>query len=381
MKTISKIANCKVVSPDFELENGFIEFEGGMVKDLGTSKGEKGDGVYDASGLTAVPGFIDMHFHGALDCDITDGNADGIYKIAECKLKEGVTSMVPATLTLGEDALVKSLESVAAYMKKPTFCKLPGVHLEGPFINIEWKGAQNPAFIRKPSIDEVLKLDKIAKVLLVTFAIDSEGGIEFVSQLRAHGITPACGHSGATFAQFKEAHARGLRNLTHFCNQMRPLHHREIGLVGSGFNNAETMVEVICDRLHLCEDMVDTVFKLKRTDAIALVTDSLSTSWMGDGEYSIGGLKVTVKNGESRLASSGALAGSNLKFNFGLRNACQISGLPLKSVVRTSSLNQAQALGLKGLGRIEAGYAADIVLLDKDFNVKQVFVNGAPRLG
>ena len=373
-----RIANCKVVSPDFELNEASMELEDGIIKNVSTSG--SGSKVYDASGLTAVPGFIDMHFHGAAGCDVTDGDPAGIVKIAGCKLNEGVTSMVPTTLTLSEETLAKSLKAIAAYMAKPTFCKVPGVHLEGPFISNEWKGAQNPDFIRKPDIEEVMRLDRIAKVLLVSFAIEAEGGIDFVGQLRAKGIVPSCGHSGASFQQFKEAHTRGLRNLTHFCNQMSKFHHREIGLVGAGLYDDGTTLELICDRLHLSEDMVAAVFKFKSPSRIALITDSLCTSWMGDGEYSLGGLKVQVKDGESRLASNNALAGSNLKFNFALRNACQISGKPLKDIVRCSSLNQAETLGLKGLGRLEPGYRADITLLDDAFNVRQVFIDGIPRL-
>ncbi len=374
------LANCKLASPGFEMDNAAIEFEDGVIKSVSEGCSAKGSSVYDASGLTAVPGFIDMHFHGAAGCDVCDGDPKGIAKIASCKLREGVTSMVPTTLTLSEATLSKALESVASYKKKPAYCKCPGVHLEGPFICEEWKGAQNPEFIRKPDMAEVLRLDKIAKVLLVTFAVEAEGGLDFVSELRRHGITPSCGHSGASFAQFKAARARGLRNLTHFCNQMSKLHHRELGLVGAGLHDEETMLELICDRLHVCEEMASLAFKAKQSGKIALITDSLCTSWMGDGEYSLGGLKLQVKGGESRLASNGALAGSNLKFNIALRNACEISGEPLSRVVRMSSLNQAEALGLKGLGRIEPGYRADIVLLDENFNVKQAFVDGEARL-
>jgi len=379
MKMILK--NCHIVSPAYELENAAVEIEDGIIRRVYAS-GETlpAGNHYDAKGLTAIPGFIDMHFHGSLGFDISDGEASGVEKIAECKLKEGVTSMVPATLTLAEETLAKSLSAIASYAKNPKFCKVPGVHLEGPYVNPAWKGAQNPAFIRNPDINEVLRLNKIMRVLLVTFAIESEGGLEFVGQLRANGIVPSCGHSGATHAQFVEAHRRGLSNLTHFCNQMSPLHHREIGLVGSGLSDDGTMIEMICDKLHLSPPMVALAFKVKPLDKIALITDSLAASWLPDGPSSIGGLPVVVKNGEARLASNGALAGSCLKFNIALKNAAEISGLPLKDVVRTSSLNQAQALGLDNLGRIAPGYAADLVLLDKEFSVKQVFVDGVAKI-
>jgi N-acetylglucosamine-6-phosphate deacetylase len=378
----SCIRNCRLISPGYELDGATIEIDAGVITRI-YAKGETpkdADTAYDASGKMAVPGFIDIHSHGASGYDFSEAGQDGIAEILKCKLKEGVTTLIPTTLTLSEPALAKAMERISVQMRKPVSVKIPGVHLEGPFLNKEWLGAQNPAYARIPDIGEVLRLDSLARVLSVTFAIELDGGMDFIGKLLSRGIIPSCGHSGASYAQFCEARRRGLRKLTHFGNQMSKFHHREIGLVGGGLLDDGAMVEIICDRLHLSPDMLSMIFKSKPLESILLITDSVSASWMADGTFKLGGLDVVLKDGEARLASNGALAGSSLKFNEALRNAHEISGIPLKSLIRTTSLNQAQLLGLEKVGKIETGYCADISILDNDFSVSQVFVDGVPKL-
>jgi len=371
-----------LISPGYELDNATIEMDGGVITRI-YADGEMPEGTddgYDASGRMAVPGFIDIHTHGASGYDFSEAGPEGIAEILKCKLKEGVTTVIPTTLTLPESALADALKRISVQMCKPEFVKIPGVHLEGPYLNKEWSGAQNPAYLRLPDISEVLRLDNLARVLTVTFAVELDGGMAFIGELLSRGIIPSCGHSGASYVQFSEARRRGLRKLTHFCNQMSKLNHREIGLVGGGLIDDGAMVEIICDRLHLSPDMVSMVFKFKPLESILLITDSVSASWMGDGTFKLAGLDVVLRNGEARLASNGALAGSSLKFNEALRNAHEISGIPLKSLIRTTSFNQALLLGLENVGKIEAGRRADIAILDKDFSVSQVFVDGIPKL-
>lgn len=378
------IKHCRIVSPDVDVSGVSIEIDGDYIKRIYTASEPlpAADKVYDVKGKIAVPGFIDIHTHGASGSDVVDGTVEAITKIAETKVKEGVTSFLPTTLTLGEARLTKSMEAVAAYQKNPDSkgAKIPGVHLEGPFINAKCAGAQNPDFVRKPDIDEVLRLDKIAKVSIISFAVESEGGYDFTSQLVSNGIVPSCGHSAATHEQFKYACNAGLKHLTHFCNQMSPLHHREIGLVGSGLMDNQVTIEVICDKTHLCPDMVKLIFALKPIDKIALITDSLLCSWLPDGEFNLGGLAFKVDKGVARLASNGALAGSTLRYYQGLKNISELTGLPLKQLIKTTSYNQARSLNLNKNGKIEVGYFADIAVLDDEFNPVHVFVNGKQKL-
>lgn len=234
----------------------------------------------------AVPGFIDTHAHGAMGSDVMDGTDEAIEAIATAKIREGVTTFLPTTLTASGESLEKALESVSRYQKsKQQTARAPGVHLEGPFINPKFAGAQNPDFVRSPDIDEVLRLDRIAKVKLVSYAVEMDKAGDFASKLLEHGIVPSCAHSGVSHEQFIRARGKGLKHLTHFCNQMSPLHHREIGLVGSGLMDDDVTVEAICDKVRLCPDMVKLIFKVKPIDRIALITDSMLASGLPDGAH------------------------------------------------------------------------------------------------
>ena len=382
--SIIRITNASVINPEVRINGASVIIEDAEIAEVlpaGTPLPDA-DETYDAGGALLVPGFFDIHAHGAVGYEITDDDPAAIPAVCKAKLEEGVTSYFPTTLTLGHEALAKTMERVALYCEKEEYCRVPGVHLEGPFINPSSLGAQNPAFVRKPDIEEVLQLAAIAPVSEMTFAAEMEGGAEFARQLLENGIVPSCGHSKATYAQFRDAYARGLRHLTRFCKQMSPLHHRDIGLVGAGLLHDDVRIEIICDKVHVSVPMIQLVFDRKPIESILLITDSMRASHLPDGPSSIGGLDVIVKNGEARLAKDGALAGSMLRMNQALRNVVEVTGLPVEDVIQTTSWNQAEELGLGDqFGRIEPGYAADLVLLDEaDYSVKGVFVGGEKRL-
>lgn len=375
MKTLIK--NAYIISPGVEIKGGSVLIENGkfsavLPPDAPVPAAEE---TLDAGGKMLMPGFIDIHSHGAGGGDTCDGTLEALNTIVDCKIKEGVTSWLPTTLTLGYDTLEKVMHAVAAYRAAPRSVKVPGVHLEGPFVNPKMAGAQNPEFLKNPDYEIVEKLNKIAPVLVITLAPELEGATEFIAKATALGVRCSAGHSAATHAQFKAAKAAGLVHLTHFCNQMSPLHHREIGLVGSGFIDTTIRAEMICDKVHLCPDMLATAFKVLTPDRIMMITDSLACSGLPDGPSQLGGLPIMVKNGEARLLS-GNLAGSTLNYSLGVRNIRQITGLPLSEIVKATSWNQAQSLGLSDRGKIAPGFAADFVLLGDDFLVQQTFVDG-----
>lgn len=379
MKTLIK--NARIISPGIDMPGAAVEMEGKTITAVYPAGSElpAADKVVDAEGRMLLPGFIDIHSHGAGGCDTCDAKLESLRTIAECKMKEGVTSWLPTTLTLSPKVLEDVCASVAEYMKNQEFAKTPGVHLEGPFINPKCCGAQNPAFVRQPDYDEVANLNSIAKVLLVSLAPEMPGAIEFIEKATANGIRCSAGHSAATHEDFNRAKSAGLAHLTHYCNQMSPLHHREIGLVGSGLLDREIKIEIICDTIHLCADMLRTVFKNKDSDQMLMITDSLACSWMPDGPGDLGGLPIIVKDGVARLQESGALAGSTLKYAHGLKNVHRLTGKPLSDLVKATSWNQAQSLGLEGLGKIAPGFTADMVLLDDDFNTCKVFIDGVEK--
>ena len=374
--------NCNLISPDVELEGAAILVEDKVVKKI-FAKGDplpQADKVIDVNGAMTVPGFVDIHCHGKSGFDFSDATEEAMTTIGIDKLKEGVTTFLPTTLTLPEEQLAESLRTAANYVKKGVKgVKLAGVHLEGPFINPKCLGAQNPDFVREPDIEMVRRLAKIFPVKKVSYAVEMPGGDRFAADCIAEGITPSCVHSAATFKQFQAAHEHGLQNLTHFCNQMTPLHHRDIGLVGAGFACKDVYIELICDKLHICPDMISLVFSLKNVEKIQLITDAMRAAGMPDGESSLGGLAVIVKDGAARLASNGALAGSTLQICDALRNVYEITGLPLRDLIKTTSWNQACALGLEKIGKLAPGYMADIVILDSNFKVRSVFVEGELR--
>ena len=377
------IQNATVITPGIRLDNASILLQEGKIRRV-FPQGDalpQADEHYDAQGLMVFPGFIDMHFHGAMGYETTTDDPKAMDAIGRAKILEGVTDCCPTTLTLSEERLAKSMAYIEEYRKNPTGADIIGTHLEGPYVNPECLGAQNPAYQRNPDSAEIQRLHKVSPVSLITYAIELPGALEFTEDLLHMGILPSCGHTSATTKQFAAGQARGLRRLTHYCNQMTKLHHREIGMVGTGLRQKEVYLEMICDKIHLCPDMIDLIFRTKNLDHILLITDAMEASHLQEGKYQLGGLDVIVKDGAARLASNGALAGSILKMNDALKNVYQVTGLPLEELVRTTSLNQAQELGITDLGRIEAGFRANLAILDQDFQVKQVFLHGKKMIG
>lgn len=377
MRTL--IVNCRVVSPGIDLASGAVLIENGTINSIcdGGSPLPPAGNVIDGTGLTAMPGFVDVHCHGRNNFDFCDASEEGVRRIARGKLEEGVTTLLPTTLTLPEEQLRATLETIARY--DGSGCRLPGVHLEGPFINVKCCGAQNPAYVRLPDAEEVRRLNAVYPVKKVSFAAEAEGAPALTAELCRMGIVPSCVHSAAKYGEFKRCYLEGMRNLSHFCNQMTPLHHRDIGLVGAGLLEDDVFLEFICDKLHICPDMIALVFKIKGPDRIQLISDAMRASGMPDGEYTLGGLPVIAKDGAARLKEGGALAGSVLQLNVALKNVAEITKLPLAELVKSTSYAQAQALGLPGIGKLEPGFRADIVLLDAAWKVRKTFVDGEIR--
>ena len=377
MKTL--ITNAHIISPGIDLVGGSVLIEDSkIVAVLQPGETAEADKTVDADGNMLLPGFIDIHSHGAGGCDTCDATIESIRTIADCKMKEGVTTWLPTTLTLGTKTLADVCTVVKEYAASPNGSKTPGVHLEGPYINPKQCGAQNPAFVRPADFEEVSMLNDIYPVLNITLAPEMPGAIEFINKATSIGITCSAGHSAASHADFAKAKAAGLKHLTHFCNQMSAQHHREIGLVGSGMLDKDVKIEIICDTIHLCADMLNLTFTNKSIDQMMMITDSLACSWMPDGPGQLGGLPIIVKDGVARL-ESGNLAGSTLRFAHGLRNVHRITGKPLSELVKATSWNQAQSLGLHDLGKIAPGYTADLVLLDADYNTLKTIIDGVVK--
>ena len=376
MKTL--IRNAHMVSPDVEIEGASLLLENdriAAVLEAGQAAPEAGQ-VIDAAGRLVMPGFFDIHCHGADGNDVCDNSLEAIRHIARRKLQEGVTTWLPTTLTQPQDKLEEIAAKCAQYMANPDYCRAPGLHVEGPFINRKNAGAQNPEFVRPPNFAELKRLHDLAPVLIVSLAPDIDGADDVIRQAKALGITSSAAHTSATAARIFGAKQAGLTHLTHFCNAMTPVHHREIGVVGAGMLDDALKIELICDTIHLCPDMIRLAFKVIPIERLMLITDSMAASWIGEGEVMLGGLPVIVKDGKAVLKEGGALAGSALLFNEGLRNVASLTGLPLHQLVKATSWNQAQSLGLQQFGKLEPGFFADIAILNPDFSVHQTLVGG-----
>ena len=382
MKTI--IINAHVISPGLDLEGATVIIENGIIKSVKKSaKAVKADTVVDVKGQYLMPGFIDVHTHGAATYDFCDADPKAVFEFAKAKLQEGVTTVLPTTLTVGHGDLVTAAKNAAAYVKAGSpYAKVPGIHLEGPFINVKCCGAQNPKFVRKPDVKELKAIAKVFPVKLISYAVETEGGAKFAKDCLKLGVVPSCGHTGAKLGDLMPAYDNGLRHMTHFCNQMTPLHHREIGMVGAGFLIDDLNTEVICDRIHLCDNMLRLIFLKRDLAHVQMITDSLRCSHCKDGySFSMGGVKVTLKNGEARL-EAGNLAGSTLWMGNGLKNVHDVTGIPLKDLVRCTSWNQAIELGWGDrLGKVEKGFAADLVVINpRSWKPSAVFVDGEQRI-
>ncbi len=386
MKTI--IVNAHVISPDVDLKKATIVIEGKKIKAVTTkpmkAKTDKNTTVVDVKGQYVMPGFIDVHTHGALTYDFCDADKKAIFEISKAKLQEGVTTYFPTTLTVSHGELIRAAKNAKKYVEAGSpYAKVPGIHLEGPFINVKCCGAQNPKYVRKPNVKELKAIVKVFPVKQISYAVETEGGAKFAKECFKLGVVPSCGHTGAKLKDLKAAYKNGLRHMTHFCNQMTPLHHREIGMVGAGFLIDNLNTEVICDRIHLCDDMLRLVFTKRDLAHVQMITDSLRCSHCKDGyAFEMGGLEVKLQNGEARLVKGGNLAGSTLWMGNGLKNVHEVTGIPLSKLVRTTSWNQAIEQGWgKMLGKVEKGFIADLVVINpRSWKPSAVFVDGAQRI-
>ena len=371
------IAGCRIVSPGIDIPQGCILVEGERIAGVSESPPEGFDGpIIDGRGLIAVPGFIDIHSHGRSGFDFCDGSAEAFSAIGRGKLEDGVTGFLATSLSVSADDL-RTLCRLAANYRQNTSdgATLLGVHLEGPFFNPACAGAQNPAFLKHPDIALVDELNAIAPVKKVSFSPELPGGEDFTRALAQRGIMPSGGHTAADYECYSRCRALGMRHLTHFCNVMTPMHHLRFGMVGGGLLDDDVYVEMICDGVHLCDPMIQLIARMKGPWRMMLITDAMRACAMPDGDYSLGGLPVVVKDGCARL-TTGQVAGSTLRYPDGLKRLVRLTGLPLSEAVRATSLNQAESLHLGKRGKIERGFIADIVLLDRELDVQKTICNG-----
>lgn len=336
-----KIQNAKV----FQENGGFIE-QDLFITDSYISQTGKDDQVIDAQGCYAIPGLIDIHFHGCMGHDFCDATAESLSAMADYQAKNGVLAICPATVTLSEERLKKVCECAASCKDKPLNADLVGINMEGPFIAAQKKGAQNPAYIHKPDAEMFRRLQKCSggMIRLLDIAPEQEGAMELISELKDE-VVLSIAHTTADYDTATKAFAAGARHVTHLYNAMPPFAHRNPGVVGAAFDAPTCRVELIADGVHIHPSMVRATFQLFGDDRVILISDSIAATGMPDGDYELGGLAVRVQGNRSILREGGAIAGSATNLMQCMRIAVKEMGIPLSSAVKCATVNPAKEIG------------------------------------
>lgn len=334
------------------------------------------DGYTPEAEYYVIPGLIDIHTHGALGADASDADARELQTLGKWYARHGITSFCPTTMTLPEEILGKCMGVIKEYRRPEGGAKLAGVNLEGPFVSREKCGAQNPDYVQKPDIGmlERLQEESGGAVRLITVAPESEGAVEFIRKASKSGITVSVGHTACTYETAREAFEAGAGNLTHLYNAMPPLHHRKPGPIAAAAD-AGISAELICDGLHVHPAMVRMAFRMFG-EKLVLISDSLRCAGMPDGDYMLGGQLVTLSAGVARLSGTDTIAGSSIHLMEAVRRAAGF-GIPLEAAVYAATEAPAKVLHREGqIGRIAENYPADLAVLDRELNVKSVYIDG-----
>jgi len=332
----------------------------------------------DLEGATVIPGLIDVHIHGAMGADFSDGDMDGLKKMAAHLAKEGITSFAPASMTLPYETLSKAYACAADFVKEqPEGCaRLMGIHMEGPYFSEKKKGAQNGAYLKNPDFEGFKKLyDGCGGLIAIAdVAPELPGSVEFVSQA-SKLCTVSIAHSDATYEDAKAAYDAGATHLTHTFNAMPPIHHRNPGVIPAAAENPNVRAELICDGFHVHPASVRLAFALFGGQRIVLISDALRCSGMPDGEYELGGQTVYLKGTIAQLAD-GTIAGSASNLFAGLKNAISF-GIAEEDAIRAVTYNPACAIGKQAqIGSIETGKLADFIVCSADYSQKTVYLGG-----
>ena len=371
-----KIINGQV----FDLEQGFLSRD--VCTDGALIAPDSGDdAVLDAAGCYVIPGLVDVHFHGCVGEDFSDATPDGLQKIADYELSQGVTYICPAGMTLPEDQLTAICKTTAAHRKKNAGgAEVVGAHLEGPFLCMAKKGAQNGDYLHDPDAAMLKRLQTAAEgcVRLVTLAPEQPNSIEFIKAAAEMGIHVSVGHTVADYDTAKAAFDAGADHATHLFNAMPPFAHRDPGVIGAAFDVPHVMPELICDGVHVHGSAVRAAFRLFGKERMILISDSLRATGMPDGEYPFGGQMIEVHgNRATILGHPETLAGSITSLMGCLRQAVSF-GIPLADAVRACTYNPAKSISIDDrAGTLDIGKEASVVLLDKkDLSCKAIVFKG-----
>ena len=373
------IKGAKIILPDSIVEDKALLFDEKIVGIVDEKDIPSDAEIINHDGEYVAPGLIDLHIHGYLNEDASDGKPEGIRKMAEGVIKNGVTVFLPTTMTVSIEEIEKALDVVRSLKKESldwNGAYIAGVNSEGPFINESKKGAQAAEHIKTPDADWVIKNSDIIKIC--TIAPETEGGYDAIKKITSESdVKVSIGHTDATFEETMKAIDCGATQVTHLFNAQTALHHRKPGVVGAGLAS-DAYTELIADTFHVNPGLYSVVYKCKK-DKLVLITDCTRAGGMPDGEYSLGGQPIFLK-GIQCLLADGTIAGSVLKLNQAIKNFKDNTDIPLNEIVNAASLNPANAIGMGDTkGSLEIGKDADIIITDKNFGIKKTIIRGEIR--
>lgn len=372
------VKNAIVYTPHERIDRAVVLIDGARIVAVGSEDAifpPPGAQVIDADGLLLVPGFIDLQFNGGFGRDFT-ADPTTIWQVAEGLPRWGVTAFLPTVITSPLERIALAQQVVS---KEPAGFRgaTPlGLHVEGPFLNPQKKGAHNPAYLRPPSLGVVAGWSPETGVRLVTLAPELPGALPVIEALASRGVLVSAGHSTATWDEATAAFDAGARYGTHLFNAMPTLHHREPGLPGALLTDPRTVVGLIADGVHTHPAIVRLVWQALGPERLNLVTDAMAALGMGPGKHLLGDFEVTVDATSARLVD-GTLAGSILSLDQALRNLIRFTGCTLVDALATVTTTPARALGLDHeRGQIAPGYIADLVLLSPELAVRGTVIHG-----
>lgn len=335
----------------------------------------------DYGAFKIYPGFIDTHCHGALGFDTNDADGEGLKRWLVEAVQEGVTSLCPTTITQSEEVLTKALQNIAMIASEKTEgAQIVGIHFEGPYLCVKYKGAQPEEFIVKPNLEQYKRYELAAHGLIkiMTMAIENDEDYTLIQYASQKGVSVNIGHSAASYAESLFAIANGASGFTHTFNGMGPFNHREVGTVGAALRIGTAYTELICDGIHVSWPAINILFQSKGKDYVVMITDAVQAKGVGEGRYVFGGQAIDVRNnGGAYLADTDRLAGSTVGYNQSLKNVIEQANVSEVSAINAGTINPAKVLKLDHVkGRIRSNYDADVVILDENYAVIETFVLG-----
>ena len=382
---VTAIVNGRILAPG-GIRHGVLLLEDNRIKGIDETVPARA-AVIDAEGCYVAPGFIDMHTHGAGGADFMDGTVEAYLTAARMHARHGTTLLYPTTLTSTNEALYESFETYRkARLENRDGAAFGGMHLEGPYFNPEFAGAQDRRYLRNPRPEEYREiLDRCPDLARWSFAPELEGAAEFAAELKRRGIVASIGHTNATFGECDAAWRAGAAHMTHFYSCMSTISRRNAfryaGTIEYGYFQDGMTVEIIADGIHVPADLLHLLLKIKGAERISLVTDSMRAAGMPEGQSILGGLadgqQVIVEDGVAKLPDRSAFAGSVATADRLVRTMVREAGCSIPEAVRMMTENPARVMGItRRKGSILPGKDADIVIFDDDINVQKTIIAG-----